>query len=247
MGSEDDKAMQTRRELAHFMTEHVVLAIDDDRVLCGAPRCGDWSFEVRRLPWRRLLVHGDINPVIFEGGDGVTLMDRVAWIAAGDIEFARSRAQRAMGPDFWEFDNRTFAEAVEAYRSEWLSEIGSEGDVDLSVEDTERFDAIANLVENLRSGELAPDEAWRAVHDLDMGMEYPAGMVYSLDLVKAHEAARCAFRLLQPGAALAAFADCPTVESLALYNRCVRGMRSRHVADAFEMFAREGRRRAEGE
>lgn len=245
---------------------HEIVELTDRRLLCVRPGSGAYGFDVTVLGWGRIVIGGDLEDVVFQGGGGESLLDRLAWLAGSDVGYLREKARRASGHNYWCFDADAFADEIEqeirdtraryALDPEDLDEDDDDGDDDeveadapkpapaeppkpeLPKDVAERVEAMEELVADLRTGEMSEGEAYRAAHDIDHELlDGRAGKVYSPTLLWAHEAARAAFLLLQPDAALARFLDAPTRAGLATYNCAVRATRA---ADARRLaYARE--------
>jgi len=233
---------------------HEVVELTDRRLLCVRPGSGAYGFDVTVLGWGRIVIGGDLEDVVFQGGGGESLIDRLAWLAGSDVGYLREKARRASGHNYWCFDADAFADEIEVEirdtRARYApdpeeldldeddDDDGSEADAprpapaeppkpELPKDVAERVEAMEELVADLRTGEVSEGEAYRAAYDIDHELlDGRAGKVYSPTLLWAHEAARAAFSLLQPDAALARFLDSPTREGLATYNCAVRATRA---------------------
>lgn len=125
------QVVSTVHDLAgRAFARHEVRVLTEDRVVCGRPGSNSYAFEVARLGWGRVIVHGDIEPVVFRGGDGGGLLDRLAWLAGSDRTYLAGKSQDGGR----EFDSEAFAEDLEGWaedaRQEHRIEPDEEGELD---------------------------------------------------------------------------------------------------------------------
>lgn len=204
--------------------QHEIAELAEDRVLCMHPRSSSFGFEVVRLRWNSVIVHGDIEAVTFQGGDGGGLLDRLAWLAGSDCEYLQGKARRAGGHRYEVFDADALAddlaEWLDEVRAHWTPDAEDAGEVD-----AERVEGVTELMAELRAGEVGEFEAQTRVYELGLGWEEYRGYVLEPSLLWAHEAARVAFRLMRPHDALARFTEVPSAAALRVYNAVVRAQR----------------------
>lgn len=202
----DDDLLNLRRLARDAFREFAITELSEGRIVCRKAGSGFHAFEIVMIGWGCLIVNGDITPVIFQGGDGGPFLDRLAWLAGGDVEYVRGKAQRASGRDFWNFDHEEFAQCLDEMIADYRVRLTPDehGDIDGGENDQRRMEAIIDFAGEVRCGELARDEVWRKAYNLDLGFEESMGSVFASELVWAHEAARVAFRLADEFACAAA-------------------------------------------
>lgn len=228
---------ETRREARLAFASHEIVSLSPRSASFASPNHGDRAFDVAALGWCCTVVHGNFKAVVFQGGDGGDVVERVDWLASMDAFGAGARAQRATGKSYDTFHPKAFAECVLRY---------AEG------ETGQRRRELKAIALEAAHGDLGEHDA--IVQALELGVEFDASCVSAHDesLVYAHEAARAAHRLLRPAALFERFCRWPSAESLAWYNLAVRGSKNRfhaRVAAQLDYEARyeptpRGRRRA---
>jgi len=181
---------------AEHAFRHARLVGYDTRHAVVTTPTGHHGFEVVRLGWGRMIVHGDLAPVTFRAGDSEVAV-LITRLAASTLEYASGKA---------EGDWRVYsAEAFAAYLTELYDD----------TEDMARRAALFELLTLVRRDE-AESVVMREAYE--MGLELrTAHTVYDPSLVWAHEAAKVAFHLITE-ARWAAFTCDPCPERLALYN-----------------------------
>ncbi len=198
----DDDLLNLRRLAHDAFREFAIAEFSEGRIVCRKAGSGNHAFEIVMLGWGCLCVGGDIEHVIFQGGDGGQFLDRLAWLAGGDVEYIRGKAQRASGRDFWAFDHEEFAQCLDEMIADYRVRLtpDAEGAIDGGENEQRKMEAIIDFAAEVRCQELARDEVWRKAYDLDLGFEGSMGSVFAPELVWAHEAARTAFRLADEAA-----------------------------------------------
>lgn len=212
--SVQDRRVRDVRNLAKQAFRHVRLAErDDDRVRVATPQ-GYHAFEVVRLGWHRLIVHGDLTPVVFQGGEGGDVAARIHWLAAADVGYVHGKAEGKYGV----YDPAAMAEFLRGY----LDDLREEGLQEKEYK-AER-EKLTTLIRRVMHEGLDERAAMEAIHEVDGPLPERSQYVYGAEVVWAHEALKVAHRLLTD-AAWDAFLDAPSGAALALYNRRVAGCR----------------------
>ena len=245
--------LQIHQLACRAFARHEIRTLTENRLVCARPDRSDYGFEVALLGWGRIIVHGSISPVIFRGGDGGPLLERLAWLASGDAWYVREHADHPTPQGYWEYDPEALAdeieERVERERADAIPDYDPReftadpeddeplppgGDAapypaalapDLSQELRTRHALALSLARRLRNSEVEERDAYRELYEMGAEAGSRSGQVYAPDLLWAHEAARAAFRLLHVDRALVDFLDAPSTRGLAVYNAIVRAHR----------------------
>jgi hypothetical protein len=186
---------QIRLHAEHAYRHARLVGYDARQAVVTTPS-GCHAFEVVRLGWNRVIVHGDLTPVTFRaGGDEVSVS--IAELAAATLHYAEGKA---------EGDWRVYsAEAFAAYL----------GELHDDTEDMARRAALFELLTLVKRDEA---ESVVMAEAYAMGLELrTAHTVYDPSLVWAHEAAKVAHKLIAE-ARWAAFTRDPCPDLLRRYN-----------------------------
>lgn len=215
------------REMAEkAFARHAIANVSEDRIVCKAPKSSAYAFEVAVLGWGRVIVHGDLEPIIFRGGDGGPLVERLRWIAGGEVDYLHRKASYGRR-DYLIFDAEALADDLESLADDAVesavpgydpSEFQGRDDddegegqgtspadrapypgalaPDLSDVTSKRIGDCRRIAAYLRRESPDEHDAWDAVYRAGLDLGGSAGKVYDASLLWAIEAARVAFRLL---------------------------------------------------
>jgi hypothetical protein len=271
MKNRRDEGVRNINHLARSaFARHEIVELTDRSLRCMRPGSGSYGFDITLLGWGRIVVGGDLEDVVFQGGDGGGLLDRIAWLAGSDIDYLRGKTRRASGHDYWDFDADGLADSLKVDVAEILARYApepgdeavaeSKGDDEDDDEDDDEYadddagetahlpkelakhvEAMRELISDLRTGEMSEGEAMKALYTIDPDASASPGHVFSPSLLWAHEAAQTAFRLLDSQVSLASFLESPSLWGLKLYNAMVRAEKASSASRV--AYARESMKR----
>jgi hypothetical protein len=156
--------------------------------------------EIAALHWGTLLVHGDIETVVFTGGSHRAPLDLVRWVGGRgeptDYCYLAQKAQRGMGAG-------TDALDTEVARGDVLAEIACVRDAGATGEQLEPYDDALRALDDGEHIEVVRHNLWRDGDDVDTEFLARLGRVIDPRVFYAHAACARLVALLDARAAAA--------------------------------------------